>query len=484
MNIRAVLHLISYLLMVIGLGMGACWGVAFYFQDPLLAQQALSIPGMATLLIALLLAKLTHRREPEDLSRRDGFAIVTFGWVFATLFGAIPFLWSGVIPSFVEAAFETLSGFTTTGASVLSGLDHLPKGILLWRATTHFFGGMGVLVLCVAILPFLGVGGMQIFRAEMPGPSKDRLTPRIANTAKLLWGIYLGLCILQIFLLKVGGLSWFDSTCHAFATVATGGFSTHDLSIGFYHSAYVEVVTTVFMFLAGVNFSLHFRALRGQPLTYWKDSEFRIYFYVWALVCSVMAYNLWHTSAQPWTSAIRGAFFTGTSIMTTTGFVTADFDQWPAASRFILLALMFIGGCAGSTAGGMKIIRVNILVKAALREIKLFLQPQAIVQVKVGKKPVEGGIVFGIMGFFTIFLLIFVVASALMCLFTPDLLTAISSVAATLGNVGPGLAGVGPMMNYADIPAGGQAVLILCMLLGRLELYTVLVLFLPSFWKK
>jgi len=484
LNLRAVFYLISYLLMVLGLGMASCWGISMYYHDPASAQYGLAIPGILTLTIALILSVATRTKSPIDLSRRDGFGIVTFGWLFAALFGAAPFVWSGIIPNPIGAVFETMSGFTTTGASVMWGLDQAPKGLLLWRALTHFFGGMGVLVLCVAILPFLGVGGMQIFRAEMPGPSKDRLTPRIANTAKLLWGIYVALCLVEIVLLKIGGMSGFDAVCHSFATVATGGFSTRDASLGFYNSVYIEVVVTVFMFLAGINFSLHYRALRGNLQAFWKDSEFLVYLIIWALACTVMTLNLWHHTAPTLPSAIRAAFFTGTSVMTTTGFATADFDLWPAFSKLVLIVLMFVGGCAGSTSGGLKIIRIHILLKIALREIRLFLQPQAIVQVKVGKKPVEAGIVSGIAGFFVIYLLTFVAASALMCLFMPDLISAFTSVAATLGNIGPGLASVGPMLNYSQIPDAGLIVLTLCMLLGRLELYTALVILLPHFWKK
>ena len=470
--------------MVIGLGMASCWGVSIYFRDPIQAQHGLAFPSVLTLLVALIMALSTRRKDSSDLSRRDGFGIVTFGWVFASLFGAIPFVWSGAIPSPFGAVFETMSGFTTTGASVMWGLDHAPKGILLWRALTHFFGGMGVLVLCVAILPFLGVGGMQVFRAEMPGPSKDRLTPRIANTAKLLWGLYIGLCASETLLLKWGGMSWFDAVCHSFATIATGGFSNHDVSIGYYNSVFIEVVITVFMFLSGVNFSLHYRAARGDLKAYWKDSEFLVYLIIWSLACSVITLDLLHSSIPSLTAAIRAAFFTGASIMTTTGFATADFDQWPSLSKLILVSLMFFGGCAGSTAGGLKIIRVHILMKVALREIRLFLQPQAVMQIKVAKKPIDPAIVSGITGFFIIFLLVFVVSSALMCLYTPDLITACTSVAATLCNVGPGLAAVGPMLNFSEIPAPGLAILTICMLLGRLELYTVLVILLPSFWKK
>ena len=482
MNIKGVLYLISYLLMVIGLSMAATFAVSVYYQDPIACRRALAYSGMAVLILGFVLSLFT--RGPVDLSRRDGFAIVAFGWLFASLFGALPYIVSGVIPNPVSAVFETMSGFTTTGASVLSGVELLPKGILFWRALTHFFGGMGVLVLCIAILPFLGVGGMQLYRAEMPGPSKDRLTPRIENTAKLLWGVYLVLCVLEALLLKVGGMPWFDAWCNSFGTVATGGFSNYDASIGIYNNLYFEIVILVFMFLAGANFALHYRAIKGEVSAFHRDPEFLAYLGIWLFCCLAITLNTWQTVFPSFWHAARASFFTGTSIMTTTGFVTADFEKWPALSKIILVLMMFFGGCAGSTAGGIKIIRIFVLVRTGLREMILYLQPQAVIPVKVGKKPLEAVIVSHIAAFFVTYVLIFVVASALMTLFTPDLETAITSVATTLNNVGPGLGAVGPMDNFACIPTAGKAILTLCMLLGRLELYTVLVLLLPSFWRK
>jgi trk system potassium uptake protein TrkH len=390
-----------------------------------------------------------------------------------------------VIDHPVSAMFETMSGFTTTGASVLSNLEEIPRGIHLWRALTHWFGGMGVLVLCVAILPFLGVGGMQIYRAEMPGPSKDRLTPRIATTAKLLWGVYVLLTFLEVVLLKfAGGMGWFDAVCHSFGTMATGGFSTRSVSVGAYDSAMVDGIITVFMFLAGVNFSLHYYALTGKPQRYFKDPEFR--FYSIFLICATLflTFNIWTAEWGSFTRCFRDSAFTATSIMTTTGFGTADFDKWPDASRLLLVMMMFIGGCAGSTSGGMKVVRVFIMFKKMLREMRLFMRPSAVIQMKLGGKPVEQEIISHIAAFFAIFVFIFGAGSFVMTFFTPDLVTACTSVIATLGNIGPGLNAVGISQNFAGIPPLGQAFLSFLMLLGRLELYTVLILFLPGFWKK
>ncbi|MCF7848389.1 MAG: potassium transporter, partial [Kiritimatiellales bacterium] len=385
----------------------------------------------------------------------------------------------------VAAMFETMSGFTTTGASVLSELEAVPHGILFWRALTHWFGGMGVLVLCVAILPFLRVGGIQVYRAEMPGPSKDRLTPRITTTAKLLWGVYALLTLLETLLLRfIGKMNWFDSLCHTFATMATGGFSTRSASVGAFDSAVIDTIIIVFMFLAGINFSLHYYALTGKPGRYFRDPECRAYF-IFLMACSLfITLNIWFAGCGGFMRCLRDAFFTGTSVLTTTGFCTADFDRWPDASRVLLVLMMFVGGCAGSTGGGMKIVRVVIMFKKVVREIKLFMRPSAVIQIKFGGKPVEQEVISHIAAFFVIFIIVFGLCSFLMTFFTPNLETAATSVIASLGNIGPGLNAVGATQNYAAIPATGQGILILCMLLGRLELYTVLILFLPSFWKR
>ena len=482
MNKRAVFHLVAYMTLVIGIAMIGCASVSFAYKEPVSVQMSLIWSGVAAMVCAVIMGVLT--RGDINLSRRDGFGIVTFGWVFATIFGALPYFLSGVIPNYVSAMFETMSGFTTTGASVLSGLEEIPKGIHLWRALTHWFGGMGVLVLCVAILPFLGVGGMQIYRAEMPGPSKDRLTPRIATTAKLLWAVYAMLTLVEVLCLKLAGMTVFDAFCHAFGTMATGGFSTKSASIGHYDCWAIDTIITVFMFLAGVNFSLHYYALTGRPGRYFKDPEFRFYAIFILAATAFLTFNIWSNGWGTLTRCFRDSAFTATSIITTTGFCTADFDQWPNASRLLLVVMMFMGGCAGSTGGGMKIVRVFIMFKKMLRELKLFMRPSSVIQMKLGGKAVEQEIISHISAFFAIFILIFTIGSFIMTFFTPNLETAATSVIATLGNIGPGLNAVGASQNFACISPLGQAFLIFFMLLGRLELYTVLILFLPSFWKK
>ena len=459
MNPRPVRYLISFMLIVLGAAIGLCTGVGWGMEDSGAALWGMGLASAVVVACGTVMLLLT--RGPVTLSRKDGFAIVTFGWIAAALFGSLPYLFTGVITDPVAAIFETMSGFTTTGASVLTDLEALPRGLMFWRAMTHFFGGMGVLVLCVAILPFLGVGGMQIYRAEMPGPSKDRLTPRIATTAKLLWGVYVLMCLAEAVLLRLGHMSWYDAFCHTFATMATGGFSTRTASVAAFDSAYIEVVITVFMFLAGANFALNYRLLRGQPSAYFRDPEFRFYLGTWLVASLLITLNIHGEHYASWGAAIRAAFFQSTSMMTTTGFITADFDLWPAASKVILILLMFVGGCAGSTGGGIKNIRILLLLKKTIKEIRLFMQPQAVVSIKLGGKPVPTSAVANMAAFFIVFIFIVAIGTLVMTLYTPDLQTALTSVIATLGNIGPGLGGVGAIQNYAAIPAGGKAFLTL-----------------------
>jgi trk system potassium uptake protein TrkH len=462
--------------------MACCVLIAVYYRDPAATRNAFLVSSAAVMLIGIVLWALT--RGHVELTRRDGIGVVVFGWLSVALLGALPFLLSGIISDPVSALFETMSGFTTTGASVLTGLEALPRSILFWRALTHLLGGMGVLVLCIAILPVLGSGGMQIYRAEMTGPSKDRLTPRIANTAKLLWGVYMLLIILEMLLLRFGGMDWFDATCHSIATIATGGFSTRSASIAAYNSTYIESVVILFMLLAGTNFALHYRALRGDISAYCKSSEFRFFVGLWLIACVVVIFGTWHITQLPFPHAVRQSIFQVTSLLTTTGFTTADYDHWPGMCRLILLMLMFSGACTGSTSGAIKNMRVMVVCKTIIREVRLFMQPQAVLRIKMDNEPIEENTIANIAAFVMAYLLVFGIAFLVMALLTENLLTASSAVIATLGGVGPGMAAAGPMETFADFSTAAKTVLILCMLLGRLELYTVLVILLPNFWKK
>ncbi|NLG34119.1 MAG: TrkH family potassium uptake protein [Lentisphaerae bacterium] len=482
MNVKSVFHVIAWLLGVVGLLMGGCGLVSFLHGEPAAAWTALAYAAGGTLLAAGILWPLT--RNQRELSRRDGLGVVAFGWFFAGIAGAVPFYLAGLAETPVAALFEAVSGMTTTGATVLTDIEAVPKGLLLWRAMTQFIGGMGVLILVVAILPFAGAGGMQLYRAEMPGPSKDRIEPRVTSTAKMLWGVYVLLTGVLILLLRLLGVGGFDAVCHAFTTMATGGFSTHSASIAAFHSAAVEGVLMVFMLLAGINFSLHYRALRGEVSPWWKDGEVRFFLGVF-LVFTLVAASLlrWTHSAGGWTS-LRDAAFTCASIMTTTGYTTADYDQWPVAVKAMLVLLMFMGGCAGSTAGGIKVGRIQVMLKAVTREIRLFMQPQAVLPVRMGRKFLEEKILLAILSFVALFLFLMLVGVLAMIPLTPDIQTAVSSVITCMGNVGPGFSAVGPTLNFAAIPDTGKAVLTLLMLVGRLELYTVLAIFMPAFWRK
>ncbi len=484
MKLRAIGRLVGWVLAAIGLSMLGCAAVAQWMRDPVAAVFALLAGGAGALGVGTLLGMGCHCSG--ELTRREGFAAVVAGWAAAGVAGAVPFRLSGAIPDWTAAIFETVSGFTTTGASVLARPDALPRGLLLWRAMTHFFGGMGVLLLFVAVLPLVGTGGMQLFRAEMPGPTKDRLTPRIAGTAKRLWVVYLALNAAQIIALRIAGVGWFDAVCHSFATIATGGFSTRAESVGAFASPAVHWIVTVFMLLSGVNFALHYRAGTGRFDAYVRDSEFKLYLLVLSAATAVVAAALWASRTYGAVGdAVRQAAFAVTSITTTTGFTIADYDQWPSLARWVLFLLMFVGGCAGSTGGSIKVVRVLIALRVTARELFRWLQPEAVVSVKVDREAVDPPLVTNVLVFIVLYMLIFAVGSLLMGLhFGTDWISAASSVAACLGNVGPGFGAVGPSLNYAAIPAPGLALLTLLMLLGRLELFTVLVLFVPAFWRR
>jgi trk/ktr system potassium uptake protein len=424
-------------------------------------------------------------RSSKDLSLREGFAVVTFGWTVFAVFGALPYLLAGAIASPLDAIFETMSGFTTTGSTILTEIECLPESLLFWRSLTHWLGGMGIIVLSLAILPMLGVGGMQLFKAEVPGPTADRLKPRIQDTAKMLWGVYFLLTMAETVLLMFGGMTFFDALCHSFATLATGGFSTKNTSIAAYDSSYIDYVITLFMILAGVNFALHFQVLRGRARDFFRSEELRVYLeIIFFATLIIMVFN-WYGGIYPGIGDnLRYSLFQVSSIITTTGFGTADFELWPVVAQYLLVILMFVGGCAGSTGGGMKVARILLLFKHAQAQVFRLIHPRAIRLVKLGNRPVDRDVMQAILGFFALFIGIFVIASMLVAASGMDLVSAGAAVIACLANIGPGLGSVGPIDNFAHVPALGKTVLIVCMLMGRLELYTVLVLFFPSFWRK
>ena len=481
MNLILTLRILGALLLFLAATLLAPLPFSFYYADglwPVYLEAALICLVIGGLLFLLC-------RSSLELSVREGFAVVTFGWSVFALFGSLPFLLSGALASPLDALFETMSGFTTTGSTILTDIESLPPSLLFWRSLTHWIGGMGIIVLSLAILPMLGVGGMQLFKAEVPGPTADRLKPRIQDTAKLLWSVYLLLTLAETLLLMLAGMGFFDALCHSFATLATGGFSTRNASIAAFDSALIEAIVTLFMILAGINFALHFQLLRGRFRDFFRSEELRVYLGI--ILCAtllVMIFNALQGVYGAPTENLRYSLFQVSSILTTTGFGTTDFELWPVIAQYSLVLLMFIGGCAGSTGGGMKVARILLLCKHAQVQLFRLIHPRAVRLVKLGHRPVDREVMQAILGFFALFMLVFVGGSLLVAASGMDLVSAGAAVIACLANIGPGLGSVGPVDNFAHVPGLGKTVLIFCMLMGRLELFTVLVLFFPSFWRK
>lgn len=432
----------------------------------------------------LLMNLLCRGSKKKELSHREGFAIVGFAWLSASFFGSLPYLFTGSLNNFTDAWFETVSGFTTTGSTILADIEKHSHAILFWRCLTQWLGGMGIIVLSLAILPFLGIGGMQLYKAEVPGPTADKLRPRISQTARILWEVYVLLSGVEALLLFWGGMNLFDALCHTFSTMATGGFSPKNASIEFYRNPFIEYVITIFMFLAGANFSLHYQALKGNLKFLWQDEEFRFYISLTVVSTFIISFALWKNFPESLEKTFRLSIFQVVSILTTTGFCTADFEKWPVSSQLLLLFLMFIGGCAGSTGGALKCIRIYVLLKQGFKELRQIIHPHAVLPVKLGGKIISPDTLSGLWGLFFLYLIIFLIASLFLALLGVDFLTSISAVATTLGNVGPGLGTIGPSENFAHLPAAAKWILSFCMLLGRLEIYTLLVLFAPEFWRK
>lgn len=438
--------------------------------------------GALTLAVAML--SLKPGRKPV-LSSRAGYLFVTLAWVLSAAIGALPFTISGGIKSFAAAYFETMSGFTTTGASVLTDIEALPKSILLWRATTHWLGGMGIVVLTVAIMPLLGLNGRALMEAEAPGPQVDKFTPRLSQTAKILWLLYLGMTVLEIALLTLGGMSLYDATTHAFATMATGGFSTRNASVAAFTSPYIHVVITAFMLLAGMNFSLFWKLLRGDFRSVFRDTEMRAYLAIFVAAASVIAFDLYRSGTYASVGeAARYASFQASSILTTTGFVTADYLKWPALSQVMLFVLMFIGGCAGSTGGGVKVARIVTMLKMGVSEMRYLLNPRGVYGVYVDGRYLKKNVVYDIAAMVFLYLVTAFVSTMVVATGGYDIMTSLTGTMACLGNIGPGFALIGPAYNYSFLPPYLHWWLSFIMLLGRLEVYTVLVLFTRAFWRR
>lgn len=481
MRIPYTLYVIGALLCSVGLTMLFPVAVSIYYGDsglmPLLYATLITVGVGAGLFLGF------KERTKTLLNHKGGMLIVALAWLAVCVAGALPY-YIGGYASFTDACFESVSGFTTTGSTIFADIEILPHGILMWRSLTHWLGGMGIIVLSLAILPFLGVGGMQLYKAEVPGPTPDKLTPRIKDTAMTLWKVYLFFTVVQVILLALGGMSLFDSVCHTFGTMATGGFSTKNASIGYYDSAYIQWVIIAFMFIAGVNFTLHFKLFMGDYKAFWNDEEFRFYALVTLVCTAIIACSIYGANYIGLGDSIRQAAFQVISICTTTGFATANYELWPSTPQALLLALMFLGGCAGSTAGSIKCMRALLLFKQASHELSTLIHPRSISHVKFGKTIVRPEVFSGILGFVILYLGLYALSSVMVAATGVDVLTAYTATAACIGNVGPGLGSVGPAENFGHLPELAKWLLSWCMLLGRLEIYTVFILFVPEFWRK
>ena len=484
MPAKPLLRILAVLVGIVSAFLAACMVAGILMGDGRRVIGSFAIPvGIGAVCLGLAwLGKVSNRRI--SLPPRDGFLFVALAWVCASALGALPFTLAGTL-SYVDAFFETISGFTTTGASILTDIEAMPRSLLLWRSTTHWLGGMGIVVLTVAILPLLGVGGLGLMEAETPGPAVDKITPRISSTAKILWFIYVALTILEIVLLMAGGMDWFDSVTHTFGTMATGGFSPKNLSVGHYRSAYIDVVITVFMLAAGLNFSLYYKLLSGKALAVFRDTEARTYLGIFGVAVLLIAWDLFRGGAYAsFGTSLRYAGFQASSILTTTGFATADFAQWPPLSQTVLFLLMFIGGCAGSTGGGIKVIRIIFLSKMAFSEMKYLLNPRGIFGIFVDGKFLRKNIIYDTAAFVLLYLFLVLATVLVVAAGGYDILTSLTASLACVGNIGPGFGRVGPAFNYAFLPDAIKLWLSFAMLAGRLEIYTIFILFTRAFWRR
>lgn len=493
LNFKIICHFLGLLLLFNGGFMLLSALISILYKDGVTLQ--IFIAGITTIVAGLLTMVFT-RNHSKEMNKREGYIVVAFGWIIMSLSGTLPYILTDSISSFTNAFFETMSGYTTTGATILNDIEAVPKGVLFWRSLTHWIGGMGIIVLAIAILPLLGIGGMQLFAAEAPGPSTDKLHPRITDTAKRLWLIYFGYTAAETILLQVAGMSFFDAVNHALSTLSTGGFSTKNASIAYWNEQpIIQYIIILFMFLAGTNFVLSYFAFKGKVQKIIKDDEFKLYFkfiIIFTIIAAVIIYFRANTSTSTIShpmvfgeaeSAFRHALFQVLTVVTTTGFITADYTVWTPFLTVFFFGLMFLGGSAGSTSGGVKVVRHLILIKNGFLEFKRTLHPNAILPVRYNKKAISGDIVFNILGFFILYMLSFIIGALVFSMFQINFESAIGLAASTLGNIGPALGNFGPVNNYAALPPLAQWWASFLMLIGRLELFTVLILLTPFFWR-
>ena len=480
-NLRIIIGILGLLLSISGISMLFCIPFSIYYGENWLV---FIYSSGITLFVGISCWIIGKKEKNKELKKRDGYLVVTLGWLMMAFFGTLPYFFSGSIDFFTDAFFETMSGFTTTGATILTDIEGMPKGVLFWRSLTQWVGGMGIIVLTVAILPILGIGGMQLFVAEAPGISPEKLKPRIKDTAKRLWLIYLGLTTMEMILLMFGGMSFFDAINHSLTTMATGGFSTKHDSIAFFDSAYIQYVITFFMFLAGTSFTITYFGMKGKFKKLWDNEEFRVYLVITSVLSICIGTTIHLLGETELEQSFREALFQTVSILTTTGYVTSDYTQWMPFLTMVFFSLMFIGASSGSTAGGVKLVRHIILFKNSFLEMKRQLHPSAVIPVRLNNKAINRDITFHVLAFMMIYFLIFALGSIAIALTGVDVMTAIGASATSLGNIGPGLGSVGPANTFAHMPDASKWILSFLMLLGRLELFTVLMLFTPYFWKR
>lgn len=480
-NVRVILNILGLLLLIEGISMLLPLGVSVYYNEGDMA--AIGISAGIAIIIGTLAWLLTQRRKNTTITKKEGYIIVSTVWIIFSLFGSLPFVISGEITSYTDAFFETISGFTTTGASILNDVEAFPHGLLFWRSMTQWLGGMGIIVLSLAILPIFGIGGMQLFVAEVPGPTRDKFHPRVKETVKRLWQIYVFFTVTEIVLLVLGDVKLFDAVCHSFTTMATGGYSTKQASIGHF-SPYVQYIITLFMFIGGTNFALSYYGIHLQFSKIVKNEEFRFYFFFLLSFTILITIFLWFGNVLPFEESFRMSLFQVVSITTTTGYVTTDYLQWAPFLVVIIFMLMFLGGSGGSTGSSIKIVRVTLLIKNSALELKRLLHPNAVIPARLDKKSIDPKIINNIQAFVILYIMILAASTIIISSMGYDLASSLGSAAATLGNIGPGFGAVGPGENYAHIPDFGKWFLSILMLIGRLELFTVLILFSPAFYKK
>ncbi|MGB5647506.1 TrkH family potassium uptake protein [Muriicola sp.] len=492
-NGKIIIHLMGLLLLCNGGFMILAALVSGIYQDGVTLD--ITLAAIVTMFIGVL-AMFFTRGHDKEVSRKEGYIIVTFGWIIMSASGVLPYLFSGAIPNITNAFFETMSGYTTTGASIVDNIEILPEGILFWRSLTHWIGGMGIIVLAIAILPLLGIGGMQLFAAEAPGPNADKLHPRITDTAKRLWLIYFGYTVAETILLKLAGMSFFDAMNHSLATLSTGGFSTKNASLAYWNNQpLIQYIVIFFMFLAGSNFVLSYFAFKGKVQKILRDEEFKYYTALVVIFSGIVALviffkaNVSFSEYHPMVlgnaeSAFRHALFQVVAVVTTTGFVSADFTAWTPFITVFFFGLMFAGGSAGSTAGGIKIMRHILIIKNGLLEFKRTLHPNAVIPVRFNNKTVTEHVVYNVIGFFVLYMLLFIIGALVLGFLGLDFDSAIGGAASSLGNVGPAFGSLSPLNNFNSLPALGKWWCGFLMLAGRLELFTVLILMTPYFWKK